>query len=83
MKHVRATEEEALSFARTRRFEWVAVEENGDVVDYVVTGREGELQHCEDEPIEAPGAVQAFGVLIAFDQEDDGRLVVQQVSEVR
>lgn len=34
------------------------------------------------QPIHAPGAIQAFGVLIAFDQEDDDRLVVKQVSEV-
>lgn len=79
---MRAAEQEALSFARTRRFEWVATQEDGRLVDYVVTGRHGELQRCEDEAIGAPGAVQAFGVLIAFDQETDGRLVVQQVSEV-
>ncbi|TKA54005.1 hypothetical protein B0A53_03287 [Rhodotorula sp. CCFEE 5036] len=47
----------------------------------VLTGREGELQRCEDEPIHAPGAIQAFGVLIAFDLRDDDTMVVQQVSE--
>ncbi|GAA6057033.1 hypothetical protein JCM3770_005219 [Rhodotorula araucariae] len=47
----------------------------------VITGREGRLERCEDEPIHAPGAIQAFGVLIAFDLEDDERMTVQQVSE--
>ncbi|BGP50676.1 hypothetical protein JCM10450v2_006601 [Rhodotorula kratochvilovae] len=47
----------------------------------VLTGREGLLERCEDEPIHAPGAIQAFGVLIAFDLDDDERMKVQQVSE--
>lgn len=82
IQRMRAAEEQALSFARTRRFKWIAVEEGGKLVDYIVSGHQGELHRCEDEAIGAPGAVQAFGVLIAFDQEIDGRLVVQQVSEV-
>lgn len=64
----------------TSRFEH-KVDEAGGV--YVLTGREGHLERCEDEPIHAPGAVQGFGVLIAFDLEKDERMVVQQVSEVR
>lgn len=35
------------------------------------------------QPIHAPGAIQSFGVLIAFDVQPDGALLVQQVSEVR
>ncbi|GAA5911258.1 hypothetical protein JCM6882_004078 [Rhodosporidiobolus microsporus] len=62
----------------TTRFEH-QITEGGDIL--VLTGREGELERCEDEPIHAPGAVQAFGVLIAFDLEEDGRMIVQQVSE--
>ncbi|GAA5932099.1 uncharacterized protein JCM15063_001119 [Sporobolomyces koalae] len=62
----------------TSRFEH-QITEDGKVV--VLTGREGQLLTCEDEPIHAPGAVQAFGVLVAFEQEDDDRLVVRQVSE--
>jgi len=47
----------------------------------VITGRDGEtLQRCEDEPIHIPGAVQNFGLLIAF-KEEDGKLVVHIVSE--
>lgn len=45
------------------------------------TGREKGLLRCEDEPIQAPGAVQAFGVLVAFKEEEEGRLVVRLVSE--
>ncbi|KIJ60294.1 hypothetical protein HYDPIDRAFT_99027 [Hydnomerulius pinastri MD-312] len=49
---------------------------------HVVTGREGVLTKCEDEPIRTPGAVQGFGVLIAVeDNEEAGLLVVRQVSE--
>jgi light-regulated signal transduction histidine kinase (bacteriophytochrome)/CheY-like chemotaxis protein len=47
----------------------------------VITGRDGDiLQRCEDEPIHVPGAIQGFGLLIAF-QEDAGKLVVRVVSE--
>jgi hypothetical protein len=38
---------------------------------------------CAAQPIHAPGAIQAFGVLIVLDVEDDGTMAVQQVSEVR
>lgn len=79
---MRAVEEAALAFARTRRFEWTAVEKHGNLLGYVVTGHADELTSCASEAIHAPGAIQSFGVLIAFDQEPNGRLVVQQVSEV-
>lgn len=47
----------------------------------VITGRDGEtMQRCEDEPIHIPGAVQGFGLLVAF-KEQNGKLVVRVVSE--
>lgn len=47
----------------------------------VITGRDGEtLQRCEDEPIHIPGAVQSFGLLVAF-RETQGKLIVHVVSE--
>ena len=47
----------------------------------VITGRGGEtLQRCEDEPIHIPGAVQSFGLMIAF-KEIDGKLSVRVASE--
>ncbi|ORY73094.1 hypothetical protein BCR35DRAFT_281817 [Leucosporidium creatinivorum] len=62
----------------TTRFEHTVGE---DGTHLVLTGRNGELQRCEDETIHAPGAIQSFGCLIAFDQFDRHRLIVQQVSE--
>ncbi|GAA5993889.1 hypothetical protein JCM5350_001586 [Sporobolomyces pararoseus] len=62
----------------TSRFEH-QVTDDGEIL--ILTGREGQLMTCEDEPIHAPGAIQAFGVLIAFEQEENDRLVVRQVSE--
>ncbi|RGP61832.1 hypothetical protein FLONG3_10419 [Fusarium longipes] len=47
----------------------------------VITGRDGVLQRCEDEPIHTPGAVQTFGVLVALREENDGCFVVRYVSE--
>lgn len=48
----------------------------------IITGRDGDvLQRCEDEPIHIPGAVQGFGLLIALEEESEGRLVVRIVSE--
>lgn len=47
----------------------------------VITGREGDLQRCEDEPIHAPGAVQGFGVLVALREENDGRFLVRYATE--
>lgn len=47
----------------------------------VITGRDSTLQRCEDEPIHTPGAVQAFGLLVALREETDGRLSVRYVSE--
>ncbi|KAL7910800.1 hypothetical protein GGI35DRAFT_324848 [Trichoderma velutinum] len=47
----------------------------------VITGRDGVLQKCEDEPIHIPGAIQSFGVLLAMREEDEGQFVVRYVSE--
>ncbi|PHH70519.1 hypothetical protein CDD80_5953 [Ophiocordyceps camponoti-rufipedis] len=47
----------------------------------VITGRDGVLQRCEDEPIHTPGAVQGFGVLIALREENDGSFMVRYASE--
>lgn len=63
----------------TARFKHV-VTEGGHAI---ITGRDGDtLQRCEDEPIHVPGAVQAFGLLIALeDGSADGKLPVRIVSE--
>ncbi|GIZ39223.1 hypothetical protein CKM354_000261400 [Cercospora kikuchii] len=48
----------------------------------IITGRDGDtLQRCEDEPIHIPGAVQGFGLLIALEEQQEGKLVVRIVSE--
>ncbi|ORY73093.1 hypothetical protein BCR35DRAFT_354215 [Leucosporidium creatinivorum] len=62
---------------KTERFTYVRRQDG----DFILTGREGKLARCEDEPIRLPGAVQAYGCLLAFDQLDDGRLPVMQISE--
>ncbi|EMC99671.1 hypothetical protein BAUCODRAFT_60611, partial [Baudoinia panamericana UAMH 10762] len=62
----------------TARFKHV-ITEGGHAV---VTGRDGEtLQRCEDEPIHIPGAVQGFGLLVALEEQSEGRLLVRIVSE--
>ena len=62
----------------TARFQHVVTEDG----HAVITGRGGEtLQRCEDEPIHIPGAVQGFGLLIALEEETEGRMVVRVVSE--
>ncbi|OAV93269.1 hypothetical protein PTTG_00885 [Puccinia triticina 1-1 BBBD Race 1] len=45
----------------TTRFEY----QQGEDGLLILTGRRGEFTACEDEPIRIPGAIQAFGVLIA------------------
>jgi light-regulated signal transduction histidine kinase (bacteriophytochrome) len=47
----------------------------------IITGRDDILQRCEDEPIHTPGAIQAFGLLVALKEEEDGRLTVRIASE--
>ena len=62
----------------TARFKHVA----GEGGHLVLTGRDGDtLQQCEDEPIHIPGAVQGYGLLLAFREESDGKLSVRIVSE--
>ncbi|KAM0322320.1 hypothetical protein ACHAQA_009610 [Verticillium albo-atrum] len=47
----------------------------------VITGRDADLQRCEDEPIHTPGAVQGFGLLLALREDQEGRFIVRYVSE--
>lgn len=62
----------------TARFKHV-VTEGGHAI---ITGRDGEtLQRCEDEPIHIPGAIQGFGLLIALEEQQEGKLIVRVVSE--
>lgn len=73
-----STHDENGSGILTARFKHV-VSEGGHAI---ITGRDGDtLQRCEDEPIHIPGAVQGFGLLIAFQEESEGKLVVRIVSE--
>lgn len=71
-------------FYATNRHKHVETEDG----HMVITGVNGfeRLQHCEDEPIRIPGAVQGFGCLVAFrveGEEGEERLDVRIVSEVR
>jgi light-regulated signal transduction histidine kinase (bacteriophytochrome) len=61
----------------TTRFRHVMTEDG----HAVITGREGKLQRCEDEPIHTPGAVQGFGLLLAIREEPDGKFSVRYASE--
>ncbi|EGG00131.1 uncharacterized protein MELLADRAFT_39867 [Melampsora larici-populina 98AG31] len=67
----------------TTRFEHAQTDEGF----IVLTGRQGEITKCEDEPIRVPGAIQAFGVLIAVNADNHqevlqiSRVEVVQVSE--
>lgn len=62
----------------TARFKHVVTEDG----HAIITGRGGEtLQRCEDEPIHIPGAIQGFGLLIALEEQQEGRLIVRVVSE--
>ena len=62
----------------TARFKHVVTEEG----HAVIIGRDGDtLQRCEDEPIHIPGAVQGFGLLVALQEIDEGKLLVKIVSE--
>lgn len=62
----------------TTRFKHIVTDEG----HAILTGRDGgELQRCEDEPIHIPGAIQGFGLLIALEEQPDGKLIVRIVSE--
>lgn len=70
---------EASEPAVTFRFQHVEREDG----HHIVTGREGNLVRCEDEPITIPGAIQSFGVLIVLEWDyDTDKFIVRQVSEV-
>ncbi|KAK3402229.1 hypothetical protein B0T20DRAFT_451101 [Sordaria brevicollis] len=59
------------------RFKHVVTEEG----HAVITGRDGQLQRCEDEPIHTPGAVQGFGLMVVIQEEQDGQFTARFVSE--
>ncbi|WQF86245.1 Putative PAS domain, phytochrome, signal transduction response regulator, receiver [Colletotrichum destructivum] len=61
----------------TTRLKYVMTDEG----HHVITGTDGVLQRCEDEPIHTPGAVQGFGALVAVREETDGRFSVRYASE--
>lgn len=67
----------ALDGLMTTRFKHVTTDDG----HLVITGRDGTLQRCEDEPIHTPGAVQGFGLLVAIREEVDGRFTVRYASE--
>lgn len=67
----------AMDSLMTTRFKHVMTDEG----HLVITGRDGTLQRCEDEPIHTPGAVQGFGLLMAIREEPDGRFTVRYASE--
>jgi len=75
---VKRTEKEMLETMTQPRFRHVQTEHG----HMVVTGRDGEIQRCEDEPIHIPGAVQSFGCMVVVREDEEGVLVVRQVSEV-
>lgn len=75
---IRSGKSEDVPTLVTARFKHVTTEEG----HAVITGRDGDvLQRCEDEPIHIPGAVQGFGVLLALEEQQEGKLVVRVVSE--
>ena len=47
----------------------------------VITGRDGTIERCEDEPIHIPGAIQSFGLLVALHETENGKLIVRIASE--
>jgi light-regulated signal transduction histidine kinase (bacteriophytochrome) len=47
----------------------------------VITGRDGTIQRCEDEPIHIPGAIQSFGLLVVLQETEDCKLIVRIASE--
>lgn len=69
--------ESALDGLMTTRFKHVTTDDG----HLVITGRDGTIQRCEDEPIHTPGAVQGFGLLLAIREEADGRFTVRYASE--
>ncbi|TVY35366.1 Cyanobacterial phytochrome B [Lachnellula subtilissima] len=73
-----SADRESISDLITARFKHTVTAEG----HAVITGRDGgTLQHCEDEPIHVPGAIQSFGLLLALEEQDGGDLLVRTVSE--
>lgn len=70
-------QERALDGLMTTRFKHVVTDEG----HHIITGKEGTLQRCEDEPIHTPGAIQGFGLMLAIREEPDGRFTVRYASE--
>lgn len=76
---VAMSESQRLESMMQPRFRHVETEQG----HMVVTGRDGEIARCEDEPIHIPGAVQSFGCMVVLRESDDeGSLEVRQCSEV-
>lgn len=73
-----AAEKEMMETMTQPRFRHVETEQG----HMILTGRDGEITRCEDEPIRLPGAVQSFGCMVVVREDEDGLLVVRQVSEV-
>ncbi|KAM0791077.1 hypothetical protein ACM66B_004368 [Microbotryomycetes sp. NB124-2] len=72
---------QTLSARLTRLHEYHYVQDDDKDGHFIVTGTQGTLLRCQDEPIHAPGAVQGHGVLIVLEDCIDGRFIVHQVSE--
>ncbi|TVY37602.1 Cyanobacterial phytochrome B [Lachnellula occidentalis] len=73
-----SADRESISDLITARFKHTVTDEG----HAVITGRDGEkLQHCEDEPIHMPGAIQSFGLLLTLEEQEGGDLLVRSVSE--
>lgn len=70
-------ERERLEAMTQTRFKHVETEEG----HMILTGRDGVLMRCEDEPIHIPGAVQSFGCMVVVREDAEGSLVVRQASE--
>jgi hypothetical protein len=73
-----AAEKEMMETMTQPRFRHVETEHG----HMILTGRDGEITRCEDEPIRIPGAVQSFGCMVVVREDEEGLLTVRQVSEV-
>lgn len=68
--------------ARMRQFVTTPFEyKRGETGNHLIVGYAGNFTRCEDEPIHTPGAVQAFGVLVALRRSGESSFEVRQVSE--
>jgi hypothetical protein len=74
----KVTEAQSLETMTQPRFRHIQTQQG----HMVVTGRDGEIQTCEEEPIHIPGAVQSFGCMVVVREDEEGVLVVRQASEV-